>query len=393
MSTRFTKIRRLAYGALALATVSALSLPALLGHTSAAGQVTSRSIKLTTSAPSATGVTYTVTFSPATGAQTIGGIVVDFCGDSPIIGNTTCTLPTAFTLGSSVTLANPTNMGAGWVATNSLQGGAAGGQKQVAVLTNSTPQTLTAPVSFDLTGVTNPSSTGTFYARIYTFDTSSNTTTNYTASGTTRAANPTGKIDYGGIALSTATSVNISATVQEQLTFCVSAAAPGTGCSGTTAPNVTLGTGTPVILTTGAAQTGTAYFQVTTNAVNNVNVNLKVTSSTTCAGLSRDGGATCPIAAHTGFTAISASAGEFGLNVSNGSGGTGTETANANYGTTAGSYGMRTQTYGTYGDTVSTTTGATSDVNTTLTYAANAAPTTPAGVYTATHSYIATGSY
>ncbi len=395
MKIKTTKLRRLAYGTLALAVAGAFGVPAFMGTAAAAGQVTARSVQLSTSTPSATAAKYTVTFTPAT-STTIGGIVVDFCGDSPIIGSTTCTLPTAFTLGTSVTLtAGYTGMGSGWVTTNSLQGGAAASNKQVAVLTNTTPQALSTgtPVSFELTGITNPSSTGTFYARIYTFDTSANTTTNYTAAGTARAASPTGKVDYGGAAMSTANAVNISATVQEQLTFCVSAASPGTGCSGTSTPNVVLGSGTPVVLSTGAVQTAVVYNQVTTNAVNNVNIRLKNTSSTTCAGLSRDGGATCPIAANGSFGTIANSAGQFGLNESNGAGGSGTVTANANYGTTGGSYGMGNATYGTYGDLLATTTGATTDVVSTMTYAANAAPTTPAGVYTATHSLIATGSY
>ena len=391
MNVNFSRLRRVAYGVLGLSVLGTASLPLLAGSVSAA-QVTERRITLSNATPSATSVTYSVSFKPDT-TGTIGGLVVDFCGDSPIIGSTTCTLPTAFTLGASVTASGYTNMGTGWVTTNSLQGAAAGGQKQVAVLTNSTPQSVTAgtAVSFQLTGVTNPSSTGTFYARIYTFDTSANTTTNYTASGTTRAASPGGRVDYGGVALSTANVINVSATVQEQLTFCVSKAAPTTGCTGTTTPNVVLGSGTPVVLGTALA-TDTAYHQVTSNAVNGVSVALKNTSSTTCAGLSRDNGATCPIAATGALTTINTGAAQFGLRVANGSGGTGTVTADTDY-ASASQYAMTTATYGTYGDPISASTGATTDVNSLLTYGAAAGATTPAGVYTATHSLIATGTY
>lgn len=395
MKIRVTRLRKLAYATLALSVLGAVSVPALAGSVSAAGQATERSVQLSTATPAATAAKYTISFKPVT-TTTIGGIVVDFCGDSPIIGSTTCTLPTAFTLGTSVTLtASYTGMGSGWATTNSLQGAAAASNKQVAILTNATPQSLTAgsAVTFELTGITNPSSTGTFYARIYTFDTSANTTSQYTATSTTRAALFANRVDYGGAAMSTNLAVNISAVVQEQLTFCVSAASPGTGCSGVTQPDVSLGTGTPKVLTTGTVQAGTVYHQITTNAVNNVNVRLKNTSSATCAGLSRDNGTTCDIIANGAFAAIGSSAGKFGLNVSGGAGGTGTVTANSNYGSAAATYGMANATYGPYGDIISTSAGAVTDVVSTMIYAANAAPTTPAGVYQATHSLIATGSY
>ncbi len=393
MRADYTKLQKIYYSALAIVLVASALIPLFNGQAAAAGQVSARSVQLSTSTPAATNAKYTITFTPAT-STTIGGIVVDFCGDSPIIGSTTCTLPTGFTLGTSVTLtAGYTGMGTGWATTNSLQGAAAASNKQVAVLTNATPQSLSTgtPVSFELTGITNPSSTGTFYARIYTFDTSANTTANYTAVTTARAANPAGKVDYGGSAMSTANTINVSATVQEQMTFCVSAAAPGASCSGTTTPNIILGTGTPQILTT-TATTGTIYHQLTTNAVNATTVFLKVTSSSTCAGLSRDGGATCPIAEKGSIGTIANNSGQFGLHVDAGTGGTGSVTADVDY-ATASQYAMRPQTYTTYGDSISAASGAVSSVNSLLTYSAATAPSTPAGVYSTTESLIATSSY
>lgn len=395
MKLHLSRLRRVAYGVVGLTVAAVAAVPALTGTVSAAGQATERKVTLSSATPGATTTTYTVSFKP-TATTNVGGIVVDFCGDSPIIGSTTCTLPSNFTLGTSPAFSNLTGIGSGgtWTAANSLQGAAAASNYQVFVLTNATAQAptgTTTPITFNITGVTNPSSTGSFYARIYTFDTAANTTTNYTASGTTRAASPSGRLDYGGVALSTATAINVSATVQEQLTFCVSKAAPGTACSGLTTPDVVLGSGTPKVLGT-AVSTDTAYHQITTNAVNGVSVALKNTSSTACAGLSRDAGATCGIAAIGAEGTLSASSGQFGLHVDNGSGGSGTVTADTDY-DGASAYNMTTATYGTYGDPISSTTGAVTDVNSLLTYAAAAAPATPAGVYTATHSLIATGTY
>jgi hypothetical protein len=393
MKTIFGNVRRFAFGAVALAVGVAVGLPALTGSVSAAGQVSTRSVMLSNSTPSAAATKYTVSFKPAT-TGTIGGIIVDFCGDSPIIGSTTCTLPTAFTLGTAVTLtAGYTGMGTGWTASG-LQGGAAASNNQVAVLTTASAQSVTAgsAVTFELTGITNPSSTGTFYARIYTFTTST-TAANYTATGTARVAAPVGVVDYGGAALSTTAAISVSATVQEQLTFCVSKAAPAAGCTSLTTPNVVLGSGTPTVLGT-ALSTDTVYNQVTTNAVSGVSIALKNTSSTTCAGLSRDGGATCPIAAvgsGTAAAAISTGDGVVGVRVAAGTGTSGATTPAGIYNATT--YSMRTQTYGNYGDPIAASTGATTDVNTLMTYGAAAAATTPAGVYTATHSLIATGTY
>lgn len=393
MHVNLNRLRRLAYGTVAVAIGAAVGVPAFMGSASAAGQVSERKITLSNATPAATTTKYTVSFKPAT-TTTIGGIIVDFCGDSPIIGSTTCTLPTGFTLGTSVTLTGGyTGMGTGWATTSSLQGAAAASNYQVAVLTNGTPQSLTAgsAVTFELTGITNPNITGSFYARIYTFDTSANATTNYTASGTTRVASPAGRVDYGGVALSTAAVINVSATVQEQLTFCVSKAAPGTACSGLTAPDVVLGSGTPKVLGT-TLSTDTAYHQITTNAVNGVSVALKNTSSTTCAGLSRDAGATCAIAATGALATINTGDGTFGLRIADGTGGSGTVSGDATYESGA-QYAMTTATYGDYGDPIATTSGAVTDVNSEMTYGAAAAAATPAGVYTATHSLIATGTF
>src|ERR1035438_927758 len=51
------------------------------------GQVQTRQIELSNSAISATGVNYSVSFYP-TATTVVGGIVIDFCANDPIIGDT-----------------------------------------------------------------------------------------------------------------------------------------------------------------------------------------------------------------------------------------------------------------------------------------------------------------
>lgn len=355
------------------------TIPSLLAFsTVSANQITSRSIQISDSTPAATGVSYKLTFtSGPTAAQEL---IVDFCGDSAIIG-ATC----AFSAATVPNVASATSS-AGTLAT-------VGTGVPVHTI-KVTGLTIAASTAYTITfsGIANPTGTNSFYARVLTYATGN--AAGYAPASTTGAATTTGTyVDYGGDALSTATNVSVTATVMETLSFCVSAAAPGAGCTSTTAPTLTLGSGSPLTLGTPVSTAG-AYTQLSTNALSGAVVSLKTTSSTACSGLSRDGGATCPIAAIGAFAALAAGSGNFGLNVANGTGGTGTVTANPNYGTTAGSYGMGTTApISTYGDPIESSTAPVANVNSALTYAAAAATTTPAGVYKTTQALIATGTF
>lgn len=365
----------------AVAILFGASAPVVLtAVASAATQVTTRSIQIGNSTVGAT-TSYKVSFTPQSAGDL--SLVIDFCDESPIIGGT-CTVTNGVTFASSTLTAS--NLPTGWT-TIATSG------STVKVAGTTTALTSGTAYSFTITGVVNPTgtastvgATGSFYGRLYTYGT--NTYGTYVSA--TSVGNDQ---EYGGDALSTVANINITATVMETLTFCASTVAPGTDCTGTTAPTLTLGSGSPITLGT-AVSTASAYTQLSTNALSGAVVSLKTTSSTTCSGLSRDGGATCPIAAIGAFAAMTAGSGTFGLNVANGTGGTGTVTANSNYGTTAGSYGMGTAApYSTYGDPIESSTGAVANVNSALTYAANAAVTTPAGVYTTTEALIATGTF
>lgn len=71
----------------------------------------------------------------------------------------------------------------------------------------------------------------------------------------------------------------------------------------------------------------------------------------------------------------------------------GTVTAAAAYGHAA-NYNMRAaEVTSTYGDTIASATGPLSNINVPLTFAATASNTTPAGIYTANISLVASSSY
>lgn len=367
-------LKRFTSGLAAVLLFAATASVLLTPHSAlAAGQVSARSIQLSSSAKTATGVSYLVQFTPTTTAAM--SIVIDFCSNSAVIG-ASCTAPTGFSA-SSVGLTagtGTTNWALGTTAANTVK------------LNKNTGSNLgTSQINFTLTNITNPTNAGSYYARIYTYG----NTTYGTYSSATSVGND---MDEGGVALSATDTVSINATIMETLTFCVNKTAPGNGCTSLSTPiNVVLGHGSPVTLDASAVDTDTMYTQLSTNAVSGASVALKTGNS--CTGLSRDAGATCPIPGKGAFGTVAAGTAFFGLNVANGSGGTGTVTANGNYGTTAGSYGMGASVTSTYGDPIESSSAATANVNSLLTYGATAAATTPAGVYSATHTLIATGTF
>jgi hypothetical protein len=259
-----------------------------------AAQITTRSILMSTSNPAATAnsVTYQVRFTAAS-SYTVKAIVIDFCANDPIIGDATCTAPTGFDVGSATptiitcssacgtndATLSPTVLGSGWTAagTNLITGS----QYRTITLTNSTGVAVTSSsvIAFDMTNVTNPTTTGTFYARVLTYTT---TTTGY-APGSEGSYS-----DYGGIALSTAALITITSKVQEQLTFCVYTSSCGT------AANILLGDTNDILSTSAVAVNKAVNYSLSTNAAHGATVYLKGNTLTS-------GGNTIP-AAGTGVS-------------------------------------------------------------------------------------------
>jgi hypothetical protein len=415
------------------------------------GQVLSRKITLSDNqvsggATGGTGVSYDV-YANSASAYTLKGIVVDFCSGatSPIIG-TTCTAPTGMSLGTPTFTPDTTTTNAinttGWTAAT-IQSGRAFALTNATGITTTTASTNSI-LHFTITGVTNPSTLGTFYARIMTF-TSTATALAYTAT------TPGSYQDYGGFALSTANPVSITARVQETLTYCVSGLdmsgastgiqfASGTSCAAETTPTFVLGHGgtTQSTFTIDNSQTDTdvAYTQISTNASQGAVVRMKNFNTCSNAGLSSNGGTTCNISGVAGTSipspslgsvpaAITAGTTGFGLYVSTGAATTGVSTSSGTYTPDANYHDASHTTeptvstvnslpyysanpnlwYGddqdatsgvgtTYGDVVATTGGAPcSQMNNHLVFGVTAGLTIPAGIYTATIGFIATGTF
>ena len=356
---------RAVYGLAAVFLFAATAVSFLAPRYASAAQVTSRSIQMSSSTQGATNTTYKVQFTvPTTG--NIEGIVIDFCDNSPLIGDTTCTLPTGFSLTASPAVSNFQNLSGTWTAVSE-------NTNRTLTVTNATGPSVTAAtvVGFDITTVTNPTTDNhTFYARIMTYADSA------VADAYTVAA-PGAYVDYGGIALSTGKVINITARVMESLAFCVYDATCGDD------PSMTLGHGANMILDTTAVDTDTASFSISTNAQSGAIVNIK---GDTLKSGSNDINA-------AGATAVAFAAGteNFGTRVST----SGTNiAAAAPYNGAANNYGFDTaNTTSTYGDLIATLSGPVNSSVSTLTYGATASNTTAAGIYTTAHQLIATGTF
>lgn len=245
------------------------------------GLLTSREIRISNSNGAATDVTYLVQATTPT-TNTVGSIAVQFCSNSPIIGDS-CTAPTGFDVNEAgLAIASQTGI-TDWTATPH-----ASTTTNILVLTRAAASSFTAgQFNFEMgagggtDGVTNPTNDNeTFYARILTFtdidddgDGCSGADDSATCYPTTAIEN--NSLHAGGIALSTAEQITVTAKVQERLTFCVYTDGNGdttlgdantSNCTGVAGSAVTLGDTNGVLTDAGAYVNTHAMFNVSTNA-------------------------------------------------------------------------------------------------------------------------------
>jgi hypothetical protein len=360
------------------------------------GQITSRSIKIDNSSGGATSVAYTIGFTMATSGASVGGVVVLFCNAaSGPIPNTACTAPSGFDIKTTSALGTIT--GTGFTTfTKDTTGAGSGALANVFQVTNATPGTATGTptVAIPVTVVVNPTANNTtFYARIEIFDTKAD-------SNASTATSLTGVVDDGGVALSTGWTIQITATVQEQLTFCVSNASLA-NCSSPAQPLLTIGHGSPKIVDSTAVDSIAAYMYVIHNASGNVVIKMKqgdtstygytLANGTAYFAPANSGGSSNPGAAQTAGTEF------FGLSMT---GCSSTCTPTAPYSGGAGYYGLDTTTSsanvigstGGFGSQVASITP-TAGTAMTATFGASASTTTKAGIYNAYENMMATGTY
>ncbi len=409
--------------ALALMLVAASLVPLLTARKAHAyALISARSIKLSSSKASDTDVTYSVSFNPGSNGS-VGGMVVDVCSNSPIIGDS-CTGPTGFKFhaksgDNTLAVANQSGLSG-----NNFSVDVAGAadddntavfSRTAGALSTGTQVTIDLGSSGGSDGVDNP--TGgtpgvapenniTFYARILTFDTAAHAEA-YTS---TAAGGGTGAVDAGGVALSTANQLTVTAKVQERLTFCVYTS--GTACANGIGNSITLGDVNGVLDNNTEYTNNTAKFGVATNAnglgANSVSIRLKGGTLKNTPGCADGTAHNCSIDPVGNTETDTASGTEyFGLCVSpsasplvaaspySGNAAANCDvTGSGNNGTNK--YGFddnnTTGTQSTYGQSIATFNAATEKTGT-LDFVGDIGATTEPGIYTTTLTFIATGTY
>lgn len=187
-----------------------------VSQVSAATSLAQRSIKIRSSAVSATNIIHDFKFDIGDSSD-IGSISFEYCSNSPLFSKP-CTPPSGFNiLGAAID--SETGETGFTVDPSSTT------NKLILSRTPSTPTLGTASYGFD--GITNPNYLGTFYVRIATF-----TSTDATGS----------PIETGGVAASTANQIGVNAEVPPFLLFCVAQSILFQDCSTATGNHISMGT-------------------------------------------------------------------------------------------------------------------------------------------------------
>jgi hypothetical protein len=217
-------------------------------------QLGPRAIQLSANTVSAA-ATYQLTFEVST-AGSLGSIVAQFCSNTALEADP-CVAPTGFDI-SSATLVDQTGPGDFTVGS-----GTTANQLEL----THTPANITATTSirFELTGVTNPDTAGSYFVRLQTY-------------ATDDGSGPSS--DYGGIAFAITNDLSISAQVPPYLLFCTAITIPGLNCANASGDYIDFGE-----LSSKHASSGSSQFLVGTNAENGYNVTVNGTTMTSGANV------------------------------------------------------------------------------------------------------------
>lgn len=357
-----------------LLTVVGASLYVPVTH---ASEVLSRSITVSSSEVGATDVTYVLRFStdPSGPAYNIGGLVVDFCDNSPIIGDPTCSVPAGFSI-NEAGLAIGSQSGVTGLTIN------ANSDNNTIILTKN-PATIINPnttIRISLggagpsDGLINPNiGNHSFYARVYTYTTEA-------AAASYNPATPGAYTDAGGLALSTANAMDINSIVPPFLFFCAAQTINGYDC--TTASELYVNFGD---FSKNYTSTGLSQVLILTNAGSGYGVRLYGTTLTS--GNNVIHAITLPSASNTGSE-------QFGINlVANTSPAVGNDPIGPGTAVPTVDYAVPNRFKYANGDTIISGAGVTSWRKFTISYVVNINNSQPPGIYTTTLTFICLANF
>lgn len=230
--TLLSRLLRLGLGVLVVVLTMPI-LASLLFHVNAL-PLPNRSLLLSDSSAGATNVTYVVGFEIGTAAP-LGSILIQLCSNDPF-PETPCTPITGLDVTSAV-FANQTGE-MGFLIDSTTP--------NTILLTRTPAVAATVAVSYTFTGITNPSNTGSYYARYLTYATDDGT----------------GPVtDSSGLAWTINNPFVVTSEVPPNLEFCVAVTIPALNCSAATGSTVSFGDFSP-----GSTSSGTSQMLVYTNA-------------------------------------------------------------------------------------------------------------------------------
>lgn len=390
-----------------------------------ADDVSSRSITMASSQEDSE-TSYTIQFTVPTGS-TIGAVRVEFCDSSPI-PHDTCT---NFAVGDDIPQVDA-NAGSIATASSAAFSGASGncgtvnltapspGDRHLEFVCSAGTEAFGGTTTFTavVDNIDNPSNANdsptnpnnTFYARLYVYNTT-------TPGAMANPMSATGVIHTGGIAMSTAEQLTITARVQEVLEFCVgdtnTSAAATDDCSDISGNDIDMGVLDFASVNTASGEGENGYAMVRTNASSGVVVDYfarhgdaeDLDSNSINDGHLKVAGSTCISTASlvdqcinsvgaTAETTITAGTENFGMAVTSVDQTAGSGTANltrdANYDNLSGGYAFDGSGAT---DRIASSNTVVDDEALVLDWAGTASITTPTGVYSTVLTFIATATF
>jgi len=223
-----------------------------------AASIANREIKISDSRPSQSSVTYD--FEGDHSNTTVMCLKIQFC----TAATGTCTVPTGM---STTSATRDDSNWSGWTATNWTIDNTTNGTVKY---TYATGEAGGSNYSFSTSGITNPSSAGTYFARVSTY-------TNTDCS--------TGETDTGVVAFAVVSGVSVSATVAEYLSFSISDSVIGFGTWSGGSTAVRWATADEAGATSEPANGEPSQLTISTNASGGVGVTIKDEGDGSNAGL------------------------------------------------------------------------------------------------------------
>ncbi len=312
-------------------------------------ELNQRSIYIQNNAPSAT-TQYTVSFGLSAN-ETLGSIEIEFCSNSPLLFMS-CTAPTNFN-DLNANLVNESGI-SGLTINNGLS------NQNTLILSRVASLASANQLTFVFSNITNPSASGSFYARFQTFASSN-------ASGS-----PT---DVGGDAMDIESPYTISATVPPYLLLCVGVSIPGLNCNQSQGSLINFGSLSPSY--TASAQ---SQMVIATNAQNGYAIQLSGNTMTSGNHIIPPLNSDNPSSPGTS---------QFGINlVANSQPAIGSNPIGPGSGSVASSYSKANDFKFSNGDIIAQSNQASSYKEYTISYILNMAKNQSPGVYSTTISFI-----